>query len=74
MEVRFSQELEAKLNRLAAENHRGADEYVQQLVEHYVDHDAWFREQVLKGLDLLDRGETITHEEMGEQIEQMFRS
>ena len=74
MEVQFSPELQAKLNRVAAENQSGPDEYVKQLVENYVDHDVWFRQQVRKGLERLDHGEFLTHEEMGERIEQMFRS
>jgi predicted transcriptional regulator len=74
MKVHFTPELQAKLNRVAAENNSAADEYVQQLVEHYVDHDAWFRQQVQKGLDQLDRGEFLTHEEVGTRIEKMFRS
>jgi hypothetical protein len=44
MEVHFTQELQPKLVRVAAENRSGADEYVQQLVESYLDHDAWFRQ------------------------------
>ena len=44
MEVHFTPELQAKLDRIAAENRREADEYVQQLVETYLDHDAWFRQ------------------------------
>ena len=34
---------------------------------------AWFRQQVKKGLDQLDRGEYLTQEEVGARIEQMFR-
>ena len=37
MEVHFSPELQAKVERAAAENKQ---EYVKQLVEHYVDHNA----------------------------------
>jgi predicted transcriptional regulator len=74
MEVHFSPDLETKLNRVAAENSSDTDRYVQQLVEHYVDHDAWFRQKVGKGLESLDRGEYLTHEEVGERIERMFRS
>ena len=74
MEVQFSPELQAKVDRVAAENQSGPDEYVKQLVESYLDHDVWFRQQVRKGLNQLDRGEFLTHEEMGERIEQMFRS
>lgn len=74
MEVHFNPELQTKLNRIAAENSSGTAEYVQQIVEHYVDHDAWFREKARKSLGRLDRGEYLTHEEVGERIERMFRS
>ncbi len=73
MEVHFTAALQDKLNRVAAENSSRSEEYVQQLVEHYLDHDAWFRQKVRKGLEQLDRGEFLTHEEVGSRIEQMFR-
>ena len=73
MEIHFNSDLQTKLNRVAAENSSGPDEYVQQLVEHYVDHDAWFRQKVRKGLEQLNQGGS-THEEVGERIERMFRS
>jgi predicted transcriptional regulator len=73
MEVHLSPELQAKVERAAAENKSGAEEYVKRLVEHYVDHDAWFRQQVKRGLEQLDRGEFLTHEEVGVRIDQMFR-
>jgi predicted transcriptional regulator len=74
MEVHLKPELQAMVDQAAKENNSGPEEYVQQLVEHYVGHDVWFREQVKKGLDQLDRGEYLTHEEMGARIERMFRS
>jgi predicted transcriptional regulator len=74
MEVHLPPELQAKVERAAAENNSGAEEYVKQLVEHYLEHDAWFRQQVKKGLDQLDRGESLSHEEVGARIDQMFRS
>jgi len=74
MEVHLSAELQAKVDRAAAENNSGAEEYVKQLVERYLDHDAWFRQQIKRGLDQLDRGEFLTHEEVGARIGQMFRS
>jgi predicted transcriptional regulator len=73
MEVHFTPELQEKLDRVAAENRRGADEYVQQLVENYLDHDAWFRRKVAAGLDQLDRGEFLTHEEVGARLQKMFQ-
>lgn len=74
MEVNFSPETEIKLNQAAAENKTGADKYVEQLVENYVDHDLWFRQQVKEGLSQLDRGEFLTHEEVGKRIEKLLRS
>lgn len=74
MEVQFPPELQAKLDRAAAANSSAPEAYLEQLVALCVDHDTWFREKVGKGIQQLDRGEYLTHEEMGERIEQMFRS
>ena len=59
------------LRRFAVE---GCESAFAELVERYLDHDAWFRQRVRKGLDQLDRGEFLTHEEVGARIEQMFRA
>lgn len=72
MEVHFTPELQGKLDRIAAENQSRTDEYVEQLVESYVDHDAWCREKVKHGLEQLDRGEFLTHEEAGARLRKMF--
>ena len=69
MEVKFSPDTEARLNRAAAENGSGSAEYVQQFVEHYLDYDEWFRRKVKTGLDQLDEGRFLTHEEVGAWIE-----
>ena len=74
MEVRLNPELQAKLDRIAAQNSSGPAEYVEQLVEHYLDHDDWFRRKVKTGLEQLDRGEFLTHEQVGARLQQMFRS
>jgi predicted transcriptional regulator len=72
MEVTFSADTQAKVNRGADANEGGQAEYVQQLVENYVDHDLWFREKVKQGLDQLDRDEFVSSEEMAARIEKMF--
>lgn len=74
MEVQFTPELQTKIDRVAAENKRGAEEYVQQLVETYVDHDAWFRQKVTASLATLDSGEFLTHEEVGIRLDKIFKS
>lgn len=73
VEVHFNSDLQTKLDRIAAENRRGADEYVQQLVESYLDHDAWFRQKVTASLGQLDRGEFLTHDEVGARLQKMFQ-
>jgi predicted transcriptional regulator len=74
MEVNFTPETQAKLNRAAAETGGGSAEYVQELVEHYIDHNEWFRQMVKNGLQQLDRGQFHTHEEVRARIEEMFRA
>jgi predicted transcriptional regulator len=74
MELNLSPELQAKLAHVAAENNSGAEEYVRQLVEHYLDHDAWFRQKVKAGLRQLDQGEFVSQEEIGARIDQIFRT
>ena len=74
MEVHFKPEVEAKIQRVAAGNRSTADDYVQRVVEQHFDHDSWFRQRVKKGLDQLDRGEFLTHEEVGQRLEKMFSS
>jgi predicted transcriptional regulator len=74
MEVNLSPELQAKLAHIAAENNSGAEEYVRQLVEHYLDHDAGFCQKVKTGLEQLDQQEFVTHEEIGARLDQLLRS
>jgi predicted transcriptional regulator len=74
MEVDLSPELQAKLAHIAAENKSGAEEYVRQLVERYIDHDAWFRKKVRTGLSQLERGEFVTHEDIDSHIDHIFQS
>jgi predicted transcriptional regulator len=72
MEVRFSPEFEAELKRAASERGRAADQLVQEIVEAYLSHDKWFRAEVKKGLEQLDSGQSISHDEVVTRIERMF--
>jgi len=60
MEVHFTPEQQARVERAAAESRRDPDAYVRELVEHYLDHDLWFRQRVAASLAKLDRGEYLT--------------
>jgi predicted transcriptional regulator len=39
-------------------------------VERMVDHNAWFAAEVEKGLAELERGQVLSHEELGRRIEE----
>ncbi|HEV2202226.1 MAG TPA: hypothetical protein VGR73_20600 [Bryobacteraceae bacterium] len=66
-------ELQAKPDRVAAENRRGAEEYVRQLVESYLDHDAWFRQKVAASLGKLEAGDFLAHEDVGARLHKKFQ-
>ena len=74
MEISFAPELEAKLNRIASQTGKGADQVVRELVVNYLDHDEWFRQEVGKGLASLDQGKSVSHEEVRRQMERILRS
>jgi predicted transcriptional regulator len=64
MEISFAPELEARLNQIASQTGKGADEVVRELVANYLDHDQWFRQEVAKGLASLDQGKLVSHDEV----------
>ena len=68
MEVDFTPDLQAKLNRLAAQQGRDTKSIVREAVERFVDYDEWFLREVEKGLAAADRGELIDHDEIGKLI------
>lgn len=72
MEVHLTPDVEAKLARLAAEQGRNAQALAQEAIEHFVDYDEWFIREVEKGLEQIDRGEFLTHEEVGERLEKLI--
>ena len=72
MEVQISPELETKLSRLAAEQGRDSAELVREAVERLVDYDSWFVREVEKGLEKIEQGETLSHEEVGAKLEQLL--
>ena len=73
MEVHLSPEIQAKLNRLAAQQGRNAESLVHEAVERLVGYDEWFMDEVKKGLAAADRGEFIDHEDIGKTIDHRYR-
>jgi predicted transcriptional regulator len=68
MEVNLSPDLQAKLARIAAQRGRDAEALARDAIEQFVDYDEWFLREVEKGLAQIERGEVLTHEQVGGRI------
>jgi predicted transcriptional regulator len=74
MEVHVTGELEAKLARSAAEQGRNPDEVVQDVLTHYFEEQARFVEVVRRGEEALQRGEYLTHEQVGQRLHALLKT
>jgi len=74
MTVHLTPELEARVNAIAERTGRQARELVETAVLRFVDEEAHFLDAVEQGFATLDRGEFVTHEEVGERLERILRS
>ncbi|HEX3882441.1 MAG TPA: hypothetical protein VHW66_07280 [Stellaceae bacterium] len=72
MEVHLSDELETRLVELATRAGTSADELVQDAVSRYLEDEGRFVEAVLKGLASLDRGDYVSHEDVGARLRRRF--
>lgn len=73
MEVHFTPEQEAKLAQSAAQQGREPDELVQQVVARYFDEESRFVDAVRRGEEALQRGEYLTHEQVGQRLERFLQ-
>jgi len=73
MEVHFTPELEAKLTQCAAEQGRNPNDLVQEVVSRYFDEESRFIEAVRRGEEELERGEYLTHEQVGERLHRFLQ-
>jgi predicted transcriptional regulator len=69
LSVDLSEDLHARLSRLAAEEGRDAGALAREAIERLVDHEEWFLGEVDTGLAAADRGELIEHDEVGKLID-----
>jgi predicted transcriptional regulator len=74
MDVKLTPEQEQGLAALAERNGRKADELARDAIQFYLDHEARFIEAVKKGIESLDRGESLSHEEVGERFRRFLVS
>ncbi|MGA2713407.1 MAG: hypothetical protein ABSG41_09905 [Bryobacteraceae bacterium] len=73
MEIHFPPELEAKLTHSAAEQGRNPDELVQDAVSRYFEEETRFIEAVKRGEEAFQRGEYLTHEQVGQRLQRFLK-
>ena len=71
MEVHLNPDMQSKLARLAAEQGRNTEALVQEAIARFVDYDDWLIREVEKSLASSDRGELLTHEDVGARLEKL---
>lgn len=74
MEVHLTPEQASRLARLASERGRDTDSLAQEAILRYLEEEARFVEAVKLGESQLQRGEYLTHEEVGTRIERLLNS
>jgi predicted transcriptional regulator len=73
VQINLPPELQAKLDRIAAQQGREPESLVNEAVERLVGYDEWFIRQVEKGLAQVERGEVLEHEEVVAKVENLIR-
>ena len=68
MEVHFNSNLEARLTERATQQGRKPDEFVQNVAASCLDEEDRFVQAVKRGEDALERGEYLTHDQVGERL------
>jgi predicted transcriptional regulator len=74
MELHVTGELEAKLTHWAAMQGRRPDELAQDVLTRYLEEEDRFVEAVIRGEDALQRGEYLTHEQVGQRIQRFLQT
>lgn len=73
MEVQFTPDLQARLAQRAAEKGLNPTEVVQDVVSRYFEEEDRFVEAVKRGEAALERGEFLTHEQVGERLRRFLQ-
>jgi predicted transcriptional regulator len=73
MEVHFTPDLQAKLTERATQQGRKLDETVQDVVARYFEEEDRFIEAVKRGEAALERGEFLTHEQVGDRLRRFLQ-
>jgi predicted transcriptional regulator len=73
MEVHFKPDLQARLAARADQQGLNLDEAVQDVVARYFEEEDRFVQAVERGEAALERGEFLTHEEVGDRVRRFLR-
>ena len=73
MEVNFGHELDTKITHSAARQGRNPDELVQDVLTRYFEEEARFVEAVRHGEESFERGEYLTHEQVGQRLQRFLQ-
>jgi predicted transcriptional regulator len=73
MEVQFTPDLQARLTERAAKQGVNPGEVVRDVVVRYFEEEDRFVEAVKRGEAALARGESLTHEQVGEQLRRFLQ-
>ncbi len=74
MELHVTGELEAKLTHSAAKQGGKPDELVQDVLTHYFEEEARFVEAVKRGEEAFERGQYLTHAQVGERLQRFLKT
>lgn len=72
MDISLAPDVQSRLERLAAEQGRDAASLAREVIERFVDYDAWFIREVEKGLEQIARGQVLSHEQVGTRLEKLL--
>ena len=73
MEVHFTPDVQARLQERAAKQGRDPDEVVQDVVARYFEEEDRFVEAVQRGEAAFERGDSLTHEQVGERLRRFLQ-
>jgi predicted transcriptional regulator len=73
MEIHLTPEQERELSQLAVRHGRDANSLAQEAIRR-LEEESRFIDAVRRGEEALDRGEYLTHEEVGERLERLLLS
>jgi len=74
MEVHLDPDQLSKLAKLARDKGQAADALAQEAISRYLEEEARFVAAVKLGEAQLERGEYLTHEEVGARVERLLKS